>query len=73
MIASDRASLPEVAGDAALYAAPEDIEGMAEALVALAEDETRRAAMREKGLAQAAKFSWTACARETLAVYRSVL
>jgi glycosyltransferase involved in cell wall biosynthesis len=36
-------------------------------------DAARRAEMRERGIAQVRKFSWTRCAEETLAVYASAM
>jgi glycosyltransferase involved in cell wall biosynthesis len=72
-VISDGGALPEVAGDAAevvpLAAGPE---GLAEALVALTEDECRRAAMRRRGLEHAAEYTWTAHARKVSQTYREV-
>ena len=56
VICSRRGALPEVAGDAAVYADPEDVGGLAEAIVALARDPARRAALGEAGRARAATF-----------------
>ncbi len=59
-------------GDAGITIAPNDVDAWAEALRAVLTDHTRRAEMRERGIAQSKKFSWTRAAEETLAVYRSV-
>ncbi len=56
LICSRRGALPEVAGDAALYAEPDDIRGLADAIVGLARDPARRAALAEAGRARAATF-----------------
>jgi len=72
VIASDRASLPEVVGDGGLLVAPDDVAGLARAMARLAFDDALRATLREKALAQAARFSWTHTAQETLKVYRAV-
>lgn len=73
VIASNAASLPEVGGDAVLYADPEDVALFARHIEAVAMDETLRGELRERGRVQAARFSWTTCAKETLACYRSVV
>jgi glycosyltransferase involved in cell wall biosynthesis len=66
------ASIPEVAGDAALFVDPHDTEGIAKAMARLAADKELRESLGAKGRAQAKKFSWEKCARETLAVYKKV-
>lgn len=71
-IVSDRASLPEVAGEAGCYVNPDDIRSIADAMLRVAGDEALRENMRSRGLTQAARFSWDRCAAETLAVYEKV-
>jgi glycosyltransferase involved in cell wall biosynthesis len=51
------ASLPEVAGDAALYVDPDDPQGLREALDAVREP-SRREAMVAAGLSRASAFRW---------------
>ena len=68
VVVSNRASLPEVCGDAALYCEPEDANDIAAAMLKVANDAATRAELREKGLARARTFTWEKCARETLAV-----
>ena len=70
---ADTSSLPEVGGDAARYFDPYDEAAMADAIRALWTDADLRAAMRRRGLKQAARFSWERAAVETLAVYDRVL
>ena len=72
VIASDRASLPEVVGDAGVTIAPEDVDGMRQAIQRLAEDDDERAYREQVGLAQAERFSWARCADLTADVYRRV-
>ncbi|MBN1180155.1 MAG: glycosyltransferase family 4 protein [Anaerolineae bacterium] len=69
VLASDAASLPEVVGEAGLLLPPEDTTAWTDAIVALLRDPARRDALRQAGLARAARFSWARAARETLAVY----
>jgi glycosyltransferase involved in cell wall biosynthesis len=73
VITSNRSSMPEVSGPAALYVNPEDPADVAAALVRVATEPELAASMRERGLARAAELSWEACARGTLDVYRETL
>lgn len=73
VIASNRASLPEVVGDAGWLLEPYDVGGWCEALRALIHDDALVQERRERGLAQAGRFSWERAGRETLAIYRQVL
>lgn len=72
VIASNRGSLPEVVGEGGLLIDPLDVDGLAAALTALAEDEGRRRELAAKGLHQARRFSWQKTVAETLEVYRAV-
>ena len=72
VITSDRSSLPEVAGNAALLVNPTQPEALAAALASVVADKALREELRWKGLARAKDFSWDATARKTLAVYREV-
>lgn len=72
VLASRAASLPEVLGDAAAFAAPRDVEGLAATLRALLEDTDRRAHLAATAVEQAHRYSWTATANATAAVYRSL-
>jgi glycosyltransferase involved in cell wall biosynthesis len=70
---SNATSLPEVAGDAALYFDPEDTDAIAAAIERLLEDDGLRERLRKAGPAQAAKFSWARTADGTLESYRRAL
>jgi glycosyltransferase involved in cell wall biosynthesis len=70
---SNAAAVPEVAGDAALYFDPLDVEQMASQLARLAGDESLRRELSARGRVRAAAFSWERAARETLAIYRRAL
>jgi glycosyltransferase involved in cell wall biosynthesis len=72
-VVANRASLPEVAGEAGLLVNPDDAGDIAQAITRVLTDKPLRARMREDGLVQAARFSWERTAHETLKVYRSVL
>jgi glycosyltransferase involved in cell wall biosynthesis len=73
VVSSDASSLPELGGEAARYFDPSDVEVMAETIGEVWGSEMLRNEMREKGLMQAAKFSWERAAEETRAVYESIL
>jgi glycosyltransferase involved in cell wall biosynthesis len=70
---SDRSSLPEVAGDAALLFDPEDVPGIASAIERLIADPELADRLVSAGRARAAEFSWERTARQTLASYRRAL
>ena len=51
---------------------PDDVDALVDLLSAGLEDDAWRESARVAGLAQARRFSWDKCARETLAVYKAV-
>ena len=66
-------SLPEAAGDAALYINPHQAEDIAAGLRRLHEDETLRQQFHKSGLARARAFTWQRAATKLLATYNSLL
>jgi glycosyltransferase involved in cell wall biosynthesis len=72
VITSNRASLPEVAGDAALLVDPARPEALAAAMTSIMNDAGLHQALRAKGLARAHAFTWNAVAEQTIALYRTV-
>jgi glycosyltransferase involved in cell wall biosynthesis len=72
VLASDRASLPEVVGEAGVLLPPDDEAAWATALRDLADDRARREQLIAAGLRRAAEFTWERAAADTLAVYRRV-
>jgi glycosyltransferase involved in cell wall biosynthesis len=68
VVASNTSSLPEVVGEGGLLVDPGDPGAMADALVALAANPELRDQLAEAGRTRAVSFTWTRCARETLAV-----
>lgn len=71
VICSNRGSLPEVVGEAALLVEPE-VDEIAAGLERIWKDEQLRAELRRRGLQRAASFSWEKTAAETLNVYKEV-
>jgi glycosyltransferase involved in cell wall biosynthesis len=68
-IVSNASSLPEVAGDAALLLAPDDVEGWTQAMLRLSRDEDERARLRAASTKQAARFDRSASAAALLSLY----
>src|SRR5579859_1364941 len=73
VVASDRGSLAEVLGDAAILVDPTDDAALARALEAVLTKRDLRAWLRQAGIAHARTFTWTRCAERTHDVYRAVL
>jgi glycosyltransferase involved in cell wall biosynthesis len=67
---SNRSSLPEVAGDAALLFDPEDQSAVTKALARILGDETLRADLADRGRRQSRRLTWERTAASTLAAYR---
>ena len=72
VITSTVTSLPEVAGDAALLVDPDDVDGLADAMQQLDEDDDLRRRLTERGLARASHFSPDEMVRQMTAVYDSL-
>jgi glycosyltransferase involved in cell wall biosynthesis len=70
VITSDTSSLPEVTEDAALLIDPNDESALARALIEIDRNESLRATLQEKGIAQAGKFTWRDAAEKTLRLYQ---
>ncbi len=61
VITCETSSIPEVAGDAAIFVDPNDVDRMADTLVKI-QDPTVRHDLIKKGLIQSQKFSWSKAA-----------
>ena len=72
VITSNTSALPEVAGDAALLVDPHDTHALANAMIQLFQDETRRNVLREKGYRRAQHYTWTQSARIMLDIYNNL-
>lgn len=69
VICSNRTSLPEIAGDAAVYINGEDENELVTAIKRVLSNKQLQEKLRKKGYAQAKKFTWGKCAEETIQVY----
>jgi glycosyltransferase involved in cell wall biosynthesis len=73
VITSTHSALPEVAGDAAMLADPEDTGALVHALRRLTEDEDLRAQLSQLGMERAKLFTWEKAVEETWTVYTELL
>ncbi len=73
VVCSNRTSLPEVVGDAAITVDPDDTQALVEAVRSVLNDDTLRDNLRARSLQRAAQFSWRKTATETLSAYQEVL
>jgi glycosyltransferase involved in cell wall biosynthesis len=71
--ASNKSSLPEILGDAALYFNPEDKADIFIKMDKLYNDQNLREVLKKKGREQAKRYNWWECSRLTLEVYKEVL
>ncbi len=73
VVGSDQSSIPEVVGNAGVLLPPQDVQGMAGALIQLLTDDEFHAALRSNAVQQAQTFSWKRTAGETLDGYAAAL
>jgi glycosyltransferase involved in cell wall biosynthesis len=73
VIVSNRGSLPEIVGDAALLIDPTDIDSLVGALRSVFSNPRLGLTLVGKGLARVKRFSWGAAASETLGCYRETV
>ncbi|MGB2925258.1 MAG: glycosyltransferase family 1 protein [Limnothrix sp.] len=73
VITSNLASMPEVAGDAAILVDPYNTAEIADAMQAIADDSQLRAKLSELGLARAKQFSWEKTGKATVEVLERFL
>lgn len=73
VICSNTSSLPEVAGEAAIFINPHNPEELADAIMLLLENESQRQQLIHLGFYRASKFSWEKTAEDTVKLFRSLL
>ena len=73
VITSSRSAMPEIAGNAALFADPESPKDLARMISILVSDVSLRNTLRQRGLNRARSFSWYAAADQLRAIYTEVL
>lgn len=73
VITTDVSAMPEVAGDGALLVGPDDIPGLADAILRVLGDPSFADGLARRGRERAAGFSWERCALDTRRVYEQVV
>lgn len=73
VITSDRTSMPEVAGSAAVLVDPERPEDIAQMIRILTTDVALQSVLIERGIERAANFSWKSTANSLRSIYTSVI
>lgn len=73
VVCSNRTSLPEVVGDAAITVDPDNTHALVDAIRRVLTDEALQTDLRARSLARAKQFSWRKTAQETIAVYEEAL
>jgi glycosyltransferase involved in cell wall biosynthesis len=72
VITSRKKSIPEVGGEAVLYADPDNIPEISAMMKALLDDSEQRSKLINRGLARSREFSWKQTALQTLEAYKTV-
>lgn len=73
VITSNVSSIPEVVGDTGVMIAPDDVDGLVEAMKTMLTAPELRADMARKALVRSAQFTWANCVTQTVDAYRSVI
>jgi len=73
VVCASASTLPEVAGDAALYFPPDDSEALTAQLLRVLQEPAVGAMLRERGRARAAMYSWQRAAQGTLVAFTQAL
>ena len=73
IVAGNRTSLPEVAGDAALYCDPFNVSDIADKLSIISNNDSLRTEMSAKGLERSRLFSWDNSAEKVWEVINNVI
>lgn len=73
VIASNRASVPEVVGDAGIVLDPLNIDQLTKEMENVLNSESLQKELFQKGLNRSRKFTWENCAKDTLKVYNELL
>lgn len=73
VITSNVSAMPEVGGEAAIYADPYSVEDIKKKLKMVMEDQSLRDEMIRKGLERVKQFSWENAAKETAQLYERLM
>ena len=73
VVTSNVTSLPEVAGDAAILASPQDVSAISAGIINLWQDKNFREYLQCKGLERVKKFTWENTAEQIAQIYEEVI
>ncbi len=73
VISSEKTSLPEILGEAAIYFNPADYQEMAKKIAQVIQNENLKNDLIQKGFEQIKKYDWKKMAEETMEVYEEIL
>ena len=73
VICSNIPVMKEIGGDAVRYFDPNNIDDMTASIEQTIYSERNRKSLIKKGFEKNKNFSWTKCAKETLAIYNNVV
>jgi glycosyltransferase involved in cell wall biosynthesis len=73
VITSNNSSLPEVAGDGAIFVDPYDVKDIQNAIGELAKNANLKKDLIKKGLENQARFSWEKTAKATHEIYQKII
>ena len=73
VITSESSSMPEIAGKGALFVDPKNTLEIQHSIEKILGDDKLKSKLIDDGLENVKRFSWTACATETVRLYKSVL
>jgi len=73
VIVSDKASVPEVCGDAAIYFNPESTDDLAKKMINLLNDQSLQDNLCHRGIERAKQFTWEKSIAQTVAVIQNLL
>jgi glycosyltransferase involved in cell wall biosynthesis len=73
VVAARATSLPEVAGDGALFFDPEQPQDLADCLARVVSDPEQRASLLRAGAARLPRFTWERCAHGTYGVFEAAV
>lgn len=73
VITSNTSSMPEVAGDAAVFVNPESVDEIVAALIRVENNPELQTELIAKGAKRSAEFSWTSSARQSIQIYENLV
>jgi glycosyltransferase involved in cell wall biosynthesis len=69
VLTSNCSSMPEVAGDAGILVAPNDVDAIAQGLLKLLSNNEQRGVLASRAIANSERFSWTRAAENTMKTF----